>query len=521
MVYCGYTDILMVVIFITVLLLLIVFGLLFFLFLSNFEIVVISVKLFSSRFFRDMEIIVTVWNLLFLLIVLIIRRRVAIFSFSYINRIIVRNFILLYLSFVFRIVWLIINNNFYWIILGWDGLGVVSYLLIIFYINHERINNGIYTMFQNRVGDLFFVLFIVGILDLRIGTNLILKYGLISLVIGACVKRAQYPFNSWLLAAIRAPTPISSLVHSSTLVVAGVYVLLQFSYCLIDVLEVLKYLRVLTLVVRRIGLLIEFDIKKLIAYSTLRHVSLIMLMLRLKLFKVVYFHLNIHAIFKSTMFMCFGFVILASYHRQDKRLISLNRLNPLIKIMYYFSCLCLIGLPFLRGFFSKDFIIEKFIEVNNEFYLVVLLLMFLGIRVYYGIKLLNLINVYFPYRIVEKRYLGVIRVVCIILIMVFVINVYIRLMVSLSLEILSFKMMIYLFIVVFFLIRVLTNMNYKFNMYDKVKNMKEVWVLDVYRLDKFIYWNISLVIVYLNQLTNVKLFLLMNWWVLVFVVVIF
>ena len=250
--------------------------------------------------------------------------------------------------------------------------------------------------------------------------------------------------------------------------------LLQFSYCLIDVLEVLKYLRVLTLVVRRIGLLIEFDMKKLIAYSTLRHVSLIMLMLRLKLFKVVYFHLNIHAMFKSTIFMCFGFVILASYHRQDKRLVSLNRLNPLIKIMYYFSCLCLIGLPFLRGFFSKDFIIEKFMEVNNEFYLVILLLMFLGIRVYYGVKLLNLINVYFPYRIVEKRYLGVMRVVCMILIMVFIINVYIRLMVSLSLEILSFKIMIYLFIVVFFLIRVLTNMNYKFNMYDKVKNMKEV-----------------------------------------------
>ena len=250
--------------------------------------------------------------------------------------------------------------------------------------------------------------------------------------------------------------------------------LLQFSYCLIDVLEVLKYLRVLTLVVRRIGLLIEFDMKKLIAYSTLRHVSLIMLMLRLKLFKVVYFHLNIHAMFKSTIFMCFGFVILASYHRQDKRLVSLNRLNPLIKIMYYFSCLCLIGLPFLRGFFSKDFIIEKFMEVNNEFYLVILLLMFLGIRVYYGVKLLNLINVYFPYRIVEKRYLGVMRVVCMILIMVFIINVYIRLMVSLSLEILSFKIMIYLFIVVFFLIRVLTNMNYKFNIYDKVKNMKEV-----------------------------------------------
>ena len=101
----------------------------------------------------------------------------------------------------------------------------------------------------------------------------------------------------------------------------------------------------------------ENDIKKLIAYSTINHVSLIIYLLSFKLFKVVYFHLNIHAIFKSLIFICFGFVILSSYHAQDKRLVSLINLNPIVKIMYYFSCLCLMGLPFLSGFFSKDFII--------------------------------------------------------------------------------------------------------------------------------------------------------------------
>ncbi|CAF3791526.1 unnamed protein product [Rotaria sp. Silwood1] len=142
-------------------------------------------------------------------------------------------------------------------------------------------------------------------------------------------------------------------------------------------LDVLKFIRILTLILRTLGLLVEIDIKKLIAYSTLSHVALIILILRLKLFKVVYFHLNIHAIFKSTIFMCFGFVILISYHGQDKRLVSLTNLNPLLKTVYYFSGLCLIGLPFLSGFFSKDFIIEKFIEVNQDFFLVVLLLIFL------------------------------------------------------------------------------------------------------------------------------------------------
>jgi len=274
-----------------------------------------------------------------------------VFSFSYIRGLFVRNFIFLYLSFIISILWLIINNNFYWIMFGWDGLGVVSFILIVFYINYERINNGLFTLFQNRVGDLFFVLFMLGVVDFSIWNNSVIKWGLLFLIFGRCVKRAQFPFNAWLLSAIRAPTPISSLVHSSTLVVAGVYILLQFRYCLLDVLYILKYIRILRLILRSIGLLNESDMKKLIAYSTIRHVSLIIYILRFKLFKIVYFHLNIHAIFKSLIFICFGFVILSSFHAQDKRIVSLNNLNPLIKILYYFSCICLAGLPFLRGFF--------------------------------------------------------------------------------------------------------------------------------------------------------------------------
>jgi NADH:ubiquinone oxidoreductase subunit 5 (subunit L)/multisubunit Na+/H+ antiporter MnhA subunit len=226
------------------------------------------------------------------------------------------------------------------------------------------------------------------------------------LIIGACVKRAQFPFNAWLLSAIRAPTPISSLVHSSTLVVAGVFILLQFQYCLMDGLVILKYFSILRLFLSSFGLLNELDIKKLIAYSTIRHVSLMIYFLRFKLFKIVYFHLNIHAMFKSLMFICFGFVILASYHNQDKRLITLVNLNPLIKIIYYFSGLCLAGLPFLRAFFSKDFIIEKLIEFDYELLYTFFLIFFLRIRVYYRVKLLNLGAIIFPLSISEQNFLG-------------------------------------------------------------------------------------------------------------------
>jgi len=313
------------------------------------------------------------------------------------------------------------------------------------------------------------------------------KVGLGFLIIGGCVKRAQFPFNSWLLSAIRAPTPISSLVHSSTLVVAGVFILLQFSYCLRGTLEVLKYIRILSLIIRRFGLLNEVDMKKLIAYSTIRHVSLIIYLLSFKLYKVVYFHLNIHAMFKSLMFICFGFVILSSFHAQDKRFVTFFNLNPLIKRVYYFSRLCLAGLPFLRGFFSKDFIIEKIIEASLEIRFVILLLLFLSISIYYRIKLLLLTNVIFAYSMAEKSYLGMIRVFLIRLIIIFIINVYISLVFSVSLELLSFKLRIYLLVIFFFFFSLFSNLNLKLNSYEKLKRFKEVWSLNVYFLDKFVY----------------------------------
>jgi len=330
------------------------------------------------------------------------------------------------------------------------------------------------------------------------------------LILGACVKRAQFPFNSWLLAAISAPTPISSLVHSSTLVVAGVYVLLQYSYCLTDFLDLLRVIRVLRLVVRRFGLLNEFDIKKLIAYSTIRHVSLIINLLRFKLYKIVYFHLNIHAIFKSLMFICFGFVMLCSFHRQDKRLVSFLAINPLVKIIFYFSCLCLGGLPFISAFFSKDLIIEKFMEFNNEFIYVFLLLIFLRVRVYYRIKLLKLRYLINSLIIVDKSYIGIFRVLFISFIILRIINLFIRLVFRVTLEVIQFKLIIYLFIFIFLLLSLLSNLNYKIFFYDKIKNFAELWNIDYCSLDKFLFWNLYNRIYYFNIIRMLKLFLIIN-----------
>ena len=492
-----------------------------FLLRGNFSVYIINLKIFQNFFWGDIEILLSVWGLLFIIIVLVISSRVIVFSFSYIRRLIVRNFVLLYLSFVFRIIWLIVRVNFYWLILGWDGLGVVSFLLILFYINHESINNGLFTIFQNRLGDIFFVFFIIGMLDIIIYSNFILKWGLFFLIIGRCVKRAQFPFNSWLLAAIRAPTPISSLVHSSTLVVAGVYIILQYRYCDLVNLFRLKLISVLRLISRSFGLLVEKDIKKLIAYSTLNHVSLIIYIYRIQLFKIVYFHLNIHAIFKSLMFICFGYVILSSFHGQDKRLISLIYINPIIKVSYYFSCLCLRGLPFLSAFFSKDFILEKIMLRNIEIFWLVLLILFLGVRVYYRLKLINLTFNNNSYCIVEKNFLGKWRVLIIILVIIVFINVFLSLILRLRLEISLFKFYIYFVILIFGLLSIFTKCNWKLIRYDKFINIKEVWFVYFYQLEQYIYAHIIYMFNYVNYLGNFKMILLRNWWVMVVIILYF
>jgi len=521
MAYCGYAELLIVIIYIRVIYFVLLLIILFTIILVNNGSFLVSFKVFNLGIFRDIEIYINIWNLMFFFIVIFIRIRVIIFSFSYISSLSVTNFVFLYFRFVISIVWLILNNNFYWIIFGWDGLGVVSFLLIIFYINYERINNGLFTIFQNRVGDLFFVLFIIGIINIELHSNLVLKWGIIFLILGRCVKRAQFPFNAWLLSAISAPTPISSLVHSSTLVVAGVYILLQFSYCLNDILYLLKYISILTLFLRSFGLLNEVDIKKLIAYSTLNHVSLIIYFLSFQLFKIVYFHLNVHAMFKSLIFICFGFVILTSWHSQDKRLVLLLNLNPFIKIIYYFSCLCIAGLPFLRAFFSKDFIIEKIMESRLEFFFIIFLLFFLGIGVFYRIKLLNLIYPSYSYMIIEKRLMAIIRVLVIIFLMILIINVYISLVFSLSLEVFSNKIFIYIIILVFIILSIFTDFNYKIVRYEKIKNFKEIWLIDFYFLDKFMYSSIIIILLYINQLNKIKLFLIINWWIIILVIVLF
>lgn len=227
------------------------------------------------------------------------------------------------------------------------------------------------TALSNRIGDVALLIAIAWILNYG-GWNYIFYLDYIKkdyymaviggfVILAAITKRAQIPFSSWLPAAIAAPTPVSALVHSSTLVTAGVYLLIRFNILLLNNFlgQLLLLLAGLTIFISGLGANFEFDLKKIIALSTLRQLGLIIIILSLGYYKLAFFHLLTHAIFKALLFICAGAIIHNIINSQDIRSIGGLCLNmPLTSSFLNVANLALSGIPFLAGFYSKDIILE-------------------------------------------------------------------------------------------------------------------------------------------------------------------
>ena len=255
------------------------------------------------------------------------------------------------------------------ILLGWDGLGLVSYALVIFYQNEKSVNAGLLTILSNRVGDVAVLLRIR--LISRLGDWNFCLWGsymreeLLTLkvlvVLARMTKRAQIPFSAWLPAAMAAPTPVSALVHSSTLVTAGVYLIIRFSPALEGSKRqsMLLLLSCLTIFIAGLGANFEYDLKKIIALSTLRQLGVMLRVLSLGYPELSFFHLLRHALFKALLFICAGVVIHRVGDCQDIRYIGgLVKFMPLTISLMTVANLALCGFPFLAGFYSKDLILE-------------------------------------------------------------------------------------------------------------------------------------------------------------------
>nr|YP_010713099.1 NADH dehydrogenase subunit 5 [Meromyza saltatrix]WDA93965.1 NADH dehydrogenase subunit 5 [Meromyza saltatrix] len=310
--------------------------------------------------------------LLFMSFVLFISSLVIFYSMEYmsldknINR-----FILLVLMFVLSMMLLIISPNLISILLGWDGLGLVSYCLVIYFQNVKSYNAGMLTALSNRIGDVAFLLAIAWMLNFGSWNYVFfievmkmsyeMKIIAFLIVLAAMTKSAQIPFSSWLPAAMAAPTPVSALVHSSTLVTAGVYLLIRFNILLMDTIlgKLMLLISGLTMFMAGLGANYEFDLKKIIALSTLSQLGLMMSILSMGFYKLAFFHLLTHALFKALLFMCAGSIIHNMNNFQDIRYMgSLMSFMPLTSSCFNIANLALCGMPFLAGFYSKDMILE-------------------------------------------------------------------------------------------------------------------------------------------------------------------
>lgn len=208
-------------------------------------------------------------------------------------------------------------------------------------------------------------------------------------VLAALTKSAQIPFSSWLPAAIAAPTPVSSLVHSSTLVTAGVYLLIRFNFSLgFNLMIFLLVISCITMFMAGLGANYEFDLKKVIALSTLRQLGLMMRILALGEYILAFFHLLTHALFKALLFMCAGCIIHNLGGHQDIRFMG-GRVSqmPLTCCFFNICNLALCGLPFLSGFYSKDLILEVLSMGYLNFFIYFIFFFSTGLTVCYSARL--------------------------------------------------------------------------------------------------------------------------------------
>nr|YP_010254897.1 NADH dehydrogenase subunit 5 [Cuneopsis celtiformis]QUA05836.1 NADH dehydrogenase subunit 5 [Cuneopsis celtiformis] len=347
----------------------------------------------------NLPIIIDYISVIFSCFVCLISGSVSLFSVSYMEEeVFMRRFMLLIMAFVGSMNLLIFVPSLITILLGWDGLGIVSFALVIYYQNKKSLAAGMLTVLANRIGDALLILsicFLVNWGEWRIGYGMTGDYSLLIcflVIVGAMTKSAQIPFSAWLPAAMAAPTPVSALVHSSTLVTAGVYLVIRFYSTLVEAQEVLWFLSkvgALTLLMAGLSACFEVDLKKIIALSTLSQLGLMMFTVGIGFPIIAVFHLFTHALFKALLFLCAGSIIHSTMDTQDGRILgSLSNLLPFSSSCLVLSSVALCGMPFLSGFYSKDLILEGVFNSSNGSLEVFVMLMGAGLSLVYSLRIL-------------------------------------------------------------------------------------------------------------------------------------
>jgi NADH-quinone oxidoreductase subunit L len=351
----------------------------------------IKIQLFDwiqiSNFRVDFGFLLDQLSILWLLFVTGIGSLIHLYSISYMHDDENMHKFFAYLNlFIFFMITLVIGSNLLVLFIGWEGVGLCSYLLIGFWHKNQEYNDAAKKAFiMNRIGDLGLLIgiFIIGslfstldytTLKTAIASSNNLDISMISLAafalfIGACGKSAQIPLYTWLPDAMAGPTPVSALIHAATMVTAGIFMITRLNYVFDlapEVQNVIAIIGAVTSLVAATIALVQTDIKKVLAYSTVSQLGLMFLALGFGAYEIAVFHVITHAFFKACLFLGSGSVIHALHGEQDmRRMGGLKKVMGITFITFLLSTLAISGIPPFSGFFSKDEILMTAFEHNQ------------------------------------------------------------------------------------------------------------------------------------------------------------
>nr|ATJ03338.1 NADH dehydrogenase subunit 5 [Bemisia tabaci] len=334
----------------------------------------------------------------FIFMVLMVTTSILIYSKFYIEKS-KTMFSKILIMFMASMMMLILSPNMVSLMMGWEGLGMTSFVLVMYYQNKKSIMSSMYTIMMNRIGDITLLMSMMILMNSTSWMFLSLEFMNSSLMwimlvmISMFSKSAQIPFSSWLTEAMAAPTPVSALVHSSTLVTAGVYLMIRFKSAMINsqMNYIIMTMSMMTLTMSSMNSLMEMDMKKLVALSTLSQISIMFISISADLYSLAFFHMIMHATFKALIFLCSSTFISVN-NTQDLRKMSTSTDLMVTNISFNVASMILCALPFVASFYSKEIIMEMMMITPFNKILTLAFTALMMVTTNYSLKMMLIIN---------------------------------------------------------------------------------------------------------------------------------